>query len=437
MSFFSVTPVASKVEASKVDETYQYWRVHLMISMYLGYGIFYFTRKSLNFAMPAMLEELGLAHSDFGLLGTLFYITYGLSKFASGIVSDQSKPSYFMGLGLIATGIINVLFGLSSSLMAFVMLWTLNAFFQGWGWPPCAKLLTSWYSRSERGFWWSLWNTCQNVSGALIPISIGFIAVTYGWRYGFIVPGIGAMVVGLYLCFRIKDKPITLGLPPVGEWRKDTLEQYQEAEGKGLHFSEILKVYVLGNKYIWLLCGSYLLVYIVRIAINDWGNLYLTERHHYDLFSANTAVAMFEVGGFLGSLFGGWGSDRFFRGNRAPMNLIFSLGIFISVMALWLTPIDNLVVLSSCFFCIGFFIFGPQMMIGMAAAECSHKDAAGLATGFVGIFGYIGAALASYPLSMIIEQFSWEGFFGVISISSALIGLLILPFLKAQQRNSF
>ncbi len=210
MAFFSVTPVASKVEASKVDEIYQYWRVHLMLSMYLGYGIFYFTRKSLNFAMPAMLEDLGLAHSDFGLLGTLFYITYGLSKFVSGIVSDQSKPSYFMGLGLIATGIINVLFGLSSSLMAFVMLWTLNAFFQGWGWPPCAKLLTSWYSRSERGFWWSLWNTCQNVSGALIPISIGFIAVTYGWRYGFIVPGIGAMVVGLYLCFRIKDIPVII-----------------------------------------------------------------------------------------------------------------------------------------------------------------------------------------------------------------------------------
>ena len=40
-----------------------------------------------------------------------------------------------------------------------------------------------------------------------------------------------------------------------------------------------------------------------------------------------------------------------------------------------------------CFFAIGFFIFGPQMLIGMAA-ECSHKDAAGAATGFVGLFAY-------------------------------------------------
>lgn len=88
--------------------------------------------------------------------------------------------------------------------------------------------------------------------------------------------------------------------------------------------------------------------------------------------------------------------------------------------------------LSGCFFSIGFFVFGPQMMIGMAAAECSHKNVAGTATGFVGLFGYLGAALASYPLALIIERFNWEGFFSVITLSAACIGLLILPFVKAQ-----
>ncbi|MGO2507523.1 MFS transporter family glucose-6-phosphate receptor UhpC [Vibrio hibernica] len=436
MMFFStsakvVTPIQ---DSAQINNTYHYWRMHLMFSMYVGYGVFYFTRKSLNFAMPAMLNDLGLQYSDFGILGTLFYITYGLSKFVSGIVSDQTKPSYFMGLGLIFTGIINLLFGLSSSLTMFATLWTLNAFFQGWGWPPCAKLLTAWYSRSERGFWWSIWNTCHNVSGAIIPISIGFITVTLGWRYGFIIPGCIAIAVGLLLFFRMQDRPVTLGLPPVGEWRDDEIEKQHEAEGIGLRFSQIIQTYILSNKYIWLLGSSYLLVYVVRIAINDWGNLYLTERHGYDLFSANAVVSMFEIGGFFGSIFGGWGSDKFFRGNRAPMNLIFSLGIFISVAALWLTPVNNVVVLSGCFFSIGFFVFGPQMMIGMAAAECSHKDAAGTATGFVGLFGYLGAALASYPLSLIIERFGWEGFFSVITVAAASIGLFILPFLQAQQR---
>ncbi len=48
-----------------------------------------------------------MTRTDIGPLATLFYITYGLSKFFSGIVSDRSNARYFMGVGLIATGVVN------------------------------------------------------------------------------------------------------------------------------------------------------------------------------------------------------------------------------------------------------------------------------------------------------------------------------------------
>lgn len=419
-------------DPKQIDELYKYWRFHIMFTMYAGYALFYFTRKSFNYAMPAMIADLGLDKSDIGLMGTLFYITYGVSKFLSGIVSDRSNPRYFMGIGLVMTGIVNILFGFSSSIVMFTLLWMVNAWFQGWGWPSCSKLLTTWYSRSERGFWWSLWNTAHNVGGALIPLLVGVVTLHYGWRYGFIIPGILAVIVGLFLCWRLRDKPVTLGLPTVGHWRNDTLELAQENEGLGLTSAEILKKYVLNNKYIWLLAFSYVLVYIVRTAINDWGNLYLTEQHHYSLITANAALSLFEVGGFVGSLVAGWGSDKLFDGNRGPMNLIFAIGIFLSVAALWLMPLTGFVLQAGCFFAIGFFVFGPQMLIGMAAAECSHKDSVGAATGFVGLFAYMGAALAGYPLALVMEQYHWAGFFTVISSAAAVVGLLLLPFLKAQ-----
>lgn len=420
-------------DPKQVDEMYRHWRFHIMFTMYIGYAVFYFTRKSFNYALPAMIADLGIDKADIGMIGTLFYITYGCSKFLSGIISDRSNPRYFMGIGLIATGVINILFGFSSSLLVMTSLWVLNAWFQGWGWPPCSKLMTTWYSRSERGLWWSLWSTAHNVGGALIPLLVGFLTLHYSWRYGFIVPGLIAVVIGLVLCWRLRDKPVTLGLPTVGRWRKDSLELAQENEGRGLSHSDILSKYVLSNKYIWLLAFSYVLVYIVRTAVNDWGNLYLTEQHGYSLITANTTLSLFEVGGFVGSLVAGWGSDRLFGGNRGPMNLIFSIGIFLSVAALWLMPITGFVLQAGCFFTIGFFVFGPQMLIGMAAAECSHKNSAGAATGFVGLFAYMGAALAGYPLALVMEYYHWSGFFTVISAAAAVVGLLLLPFLKAQE----
>ncbi|WP_419238232.1 MFS transporter [Photobacterium leiognathi subsp. mandapamensis] len=417
-------------------QRYRYWRIHIMVSMYIGYAVFYLTRKNFSYAMPAIITDLGWDKADIGLMGTLFYLTYGISKFISGIVSDRSNPRYFMGLGLIATGIINILFGLSSSIVALSILWVLNAWFQGWGWPACSKLLTTWYSRSERGGWWSVWNTAHNLGGAMIPIIVGYTVLHYGWRYSFFIPGVIAVIVGCLLCWRLRDKPTTMGLPSIGHWRKDYLEIAHENTGKGLSQNQILTRYVLSNKYIWLLGLSYILVYIVRTAINDWGNLYLTEQYGYSLITANSALSLFEIGGFLGSLVAGWGSDKIFSGNRGPMILLFSMGIFLSVAALWLMPIASFALQAVCLFAIGFFVFGPQMLIGMAAAECSHKDSVGAATGFVGLFAYMGAALAGYPLAIITQHFHWTGFFVVISVAAAAIGLLLLPFLKAQYNET-
>ena len=302
----------------EIDARYRYWRRHILLTIWLGYALFYFTRKSFNSAVPEILANGVLSRSDIGLLATLFYITYGVSKFVSGIVSDRSNARYFMGIGLIATGIINILFGFSTSLWAFAVLWVLNAFFQGWGSPVCARLLTAWYSRTERGGWWALWNTAHNVGGALIPIVMAASALHYGWRAGMMIAGCMAIVVGIFLCWRLRDRPQALGLPAVGEWRHDALEIAQQQEGAGLTRKEILTKYVLLNPYIWLLSFCYVLVYVVRAAINDWGNLYMSETLGVDLVTANTAVTMFELGGFIGALVAGWGSDKLFNGNRGP-----------------------------------------------------------------------------------------------------------------------
>ena len=127
----------------QVNARYHYWRPRLMAAMVMGYAAFYLTRKSVNYAMPVMQLELGLDKGDIGLLGTLFYLAYGGSKFVSGIVSDRTQARWIMGIGLMMTGVLNVVFTLCHTLPALLIVWTLNGFFQGWGWPPCCQL--AWY----------------------------------------------------------------------------------------------------------------------------------------------------------------------------------------------------------------------------------------------------------------------------------------------------
>ena len=72
------------------------------------------------------------------------------------------------------------------------------------------------------------------------------------------------------------------------------------------------------------------------------------------------------------------------------------------------------------------------MLIGMAAAELSHKKAAGTATGFAGCFAYIGSAVAGAPLGIIIRDRGWEGFFLALTISAAVSVLLFAPLWRVK-----
>lgn len=423
-------------DKERVQTEYKYWRIRILYSMFVGYAFYYFTRKSFTFAMPGLIQDLGFDKSQLGILASVLAITYGISKFASGIIGDRTNPRYMMAFGLILTGICNICFGLSSSLLFFAIFWGLNGWFQGFGWPPCARFLTQWYSHSERGSWWSTWNVSHNVGGFLIPWIAGVALQYFGWRYAMYIPGILCILVGFFLINRLRDTPQSLGLPPIEKYRNDYEDKVVSGgEDKEVSAKTLLMDYVLKNPYIWLLAIAYFFVYIVRTGINDWTALFLVESKGYSSIGANGCVSLFEVGGFFGSLVAGWSSDRLFHAKRGPINVLFALGMLLSIGAFWFIPPGYMLLDSAVMFCIGFSIFGPQMMIGLAAAELSHKKAAATSTGFAGFFAYIGAACAGYPLGTITQSLGWEGFFWALIVCCVISILLLVPMWSVTASN--
>lgn len=426
-------PIEEIADQELVNKQYRYWRIRIFYAMYIGYIFYYFSRKSLVFAMPLMIQNLGMNKAQLGILTSVMAITYGFSKFFSGVLSDKSNPRFFMALGLIITGALNIFFGMSSTVLWFAVFWGLNGWFQGFGWPPCSKLLSHWYSRSERGTWWSFWSTSHNVWAALLPFIAVWSAQALGWRYTMYVPGIICICAGFFLFNRLRDTPQSLGLPEIEKHREkgEISEQESKQMNKQLSVKEILFKYVLSNKYIWILAVSSIFIYMIRTALNDWVTIFLMETRGFGHMSASSTVLWFEIGGGVGMLVAGWLSDRVWGGKRGPAFVVFSLGMFISLLVFWYYPQPSLLWNSYIIGMIGFFLFGPQMLIGLAAAELSHKNATGTATGFAGWFAYIGAAVAGYPLGVAIEKFGWQGFFLMIVACGLLSVLCFLPMWSA------
>ncbi|MEN9654809.1 MAG: hypothetical protein RL235_921 [Chlamydiota bacterium] len=429
LDFIKPPPTIEEIQdQSLVKKNYRYWRLRTFYAMYVGYAFYYFTRKSFTYAIPAMQIELGLSKYEIGLIGSILSLAYGASKFLSGIIGDRSNPRYFMSIGLILTGIFNLCFGLSATWWAFAIFWGLNGIFQGWGWPGCARLLTHWYSQSERGRWWGIWNTAHNLGGAVIPVVMAYATHYFGWRTAMYIPALLAIVVGFFIMDRLRDTPQSLGLPSIEKFRgEEASGQALRDSEKTLSTKEILWTYVLSNRYIWIMAMAYFFIYVIRTAVNDWSMVYLIEEKHYSIPVAGACVFWFEIGGFFGSLMAGWSSDVWFKGKRNPVNVIYTLGIILVLFAFktFATPWP---VFDSLFlFLFGFFIFGPQMLIGMVTAELSHKKAAATATGFAGCFAYLGAACAGGPLGAVMKMWGWESYFLTLLGCSVLSILVMIP----------
>jgi phosphoglycerate transporter family protein len=421
LRIFEPAPPAPPItDPAAVASNYRAWRNRVLLSSIIGYAIFYFVRKNLGVAMPMMEKSLGFSKSDLGLFLTLHGVLYGISKFANGFFADRCNARAFMVIGLLVSAILNVCFGLSSTVVVLGIFWMLNGWFQGMGYPPCARLMTHWFPPKQLATKMSVWNISHSIGAALVVVMCGYLAVI-NWRLCFFVPAGIALVCTCYLWRRLADTPESVGLPEVEGTQAKT------PADKSDDFKQILFKHVLSNKYIWLLSFANFFVYTVRYAVLDWGPTLLTQAKHVELVHAGWMVAAFELSGLVGMLLCGWLTDRVFGGRGIRACFFYMALATISILLFWKGDGQSRLV-NMFFLCAaGFFIYGPQALVGIAAANLATKRAAATAGGLTGLFGYASTLLSGWGLGKLVELYGWDaGFKGMLIVAIIGTGLFAL-----------
>eukprot|EP00899_Mesostigma_viride_P012963 jgi/Mesvir1/21668/Mv04089-RA.1 len=423
----AATPDPSKTPAipsTEVEKKTKYWQVYIFAVMWVGYVVYYFTRGSFTFTAPVLKESLNLSMQDIGRVTSVFPIMYGFSKFASGVLTDAVGARAIFGIGLIISGALNVLFGQFSTLGVLSLVWAANGFFQGFGAPACAKLLTQWYPSNVRGTWWAGWVTANNVGGFTIPLLAGTVTSLYGWRWGMRIPGLIGIVMGVIALLLIRNKPEDVGLPALSDGKAKA----KNAAGQELSMTEVMVKYVLKNKAIWALAISYFFVYVVRQGMVSWSHFYVMQQKGFPNAAAAAAlVSGLELGGLAGGFFSGVLSDKM-EGHRIRVVIGYQIGLLASILAFVLAPAGNAFAIGASVAAVGFFIYGPQMLIGLIGAELSHPMAVATGNGLLGWIAYLGAATAGEPLAILVKNYGWTKFFSFLLGACFIPMLLLAPF---------
>ncbi|MDR1609634.1 MAG: MFS transporter [Holosporales bacterium] len=410
------------------NKVFAYWRFRTLYSIMIGYSAFYIVRQNFSIAIPAICSDLSLTKSDIGIVISIAAIIYGIGKCVFGIIGDRYSARYVMAIGLLMSAIMNIVMGFSSLLPTFAVCWALNFCCQSMGWPPCAKLLTHWYSPTEIGTRWALWNTSHQIGTTVIMSVAPFILMHFGWRYVFFIPGICAIALSVLVFNRLRDTPESLKLPSVekitGLASVAQSEKWNTDEQK-LTYAETIKM-ALCNKFVWYVGLANLFVYICRMTFLNWGPTLLLESKGSSLTGAGFQMVAFDIASMFGGICAGYLSDKIFNGRRGPVSIFCMLAIGVLVALLWLTPTDSHIVSSICMLCIGFLISGPQILIGVAAADFASKRAAATASGFTGTLGYVGTAIAGLGTGFLADTYGW----GAVLASTVIAAIIAAFFLS-------
>ena len=259
---------------------------------------------------------------------------------------------------------------------------------------------------------------------------------TGAWMWSFWIPGLIALVGAVGLFALLRDTPKSVGLPEL-EMTKTALDSGEDDAAARRAYVQKM---VYKNPIIWVLAFANFFVYVVRFSVLDWGPKFLTEACNMSFEKAAVAVFAFEIMAILGTLVAGWVTDRFFDGRAHRTCLWCMVGAGAAMGGFYMFYLNPGMVADWALIGIlamaGFFVYGPQALIGIAASNQATKKAAATANGLVGIFGYLSTAVSGVGVGWLADKYGWNYvFIGVLIM--AVVGVAVFLTIWNARRDGY
>lgn len=372
--------------------------------IWTSYATYYFGKVNLSIVVPALLvahKELSLY--NVGLVSSAFFFTYALGQFLHGQISEKHNPFIYISVGLILSGIMNLLLGACGGFfMMLLLLESFDGFFQAMGWSSCVRANTLIQSEANREHSATLLGTSYQIGNSVAWLVSAFAVGAWGWEAGFWVAGIILLLRGILLL--ITKPQIKLPKPhKTKDCIQNTLTFPIIMSGIGLCFLNM-----------------------VRYGVVTWIPLYLFQQGKLivaEMGKVGLKVFLIPIAGVLGTLV----YNEIKKVNRDVLSFIFLILLGISFLTLPLTTgLMSLLVLL-----IGsFFTYGPHVfLVSTLPTRFKDKKVIGASTGFIDGMGYIGTVLIGVivPFLIVGKDGGWNNvflFWAILSfITAGVIGI--------------
>ena len=378
----------------------------LILLCFAVYFIAYLGRYSYSSNINCIIDFFGVNKPSAGIVGTFFFIAYGIGQVVNGLLCKKYNPRYAIFLALIVSALTNVAFALAGKehFEFLKYFWFINGFAQSVLWSSIIRLLNEHLPRSGLG---------MAIFVMALPVSFGTFVI-YGlsalisafaisFKAVFVIATVLLAIIAFVWFFAVDKLKLKCLAEKQGETMMEeevkTATNSQNGLDKRFVFTfSVLAIFAIVNN-------------LVKDGLTTWMPVLLKEK--YALTNSLSTfltlfLPLFAVGGSTFAIFL----------NKKMKNYILSCGVlYLAAFALFLGVIFTInlplwIFPLICFILVACSMSGVNNLItNIFPMLYSHKINSGTLAGVLDGFCYVGSAITAYGLGAISDRADWNAVF--------------------------
>lgn len=371
--------------------------------------------------MAEILEKVPFTNAEGGLIGTGFFITYGIGQLFNGVLGDKVQPKNMVFMGVFFSAIINLGMGCSNNFFQMILLWCANGFVQSMTWSPIIRIFAERFPIGYRK------KACVNMASTyviavLLVYSVSALLVKlFSWRAVFFFSAIF-----LLLCS---------GLWWVGLNHTKKFETIEEIEEEGQPDIQTKTMSLKSKNIICLLIfiGSALIMQgILRDGLIAWVPTYITN-----IFCLDTSISIFVTTLLpIINLFGVYVAEfirKKWGKNEAGASFILFLMAVICTGFLLIFNRNLVVTLISFGIVTSCMVGINTMFVSMIPTHFASYGKVSFVSGLLNSCVYIGSSFSTFGIGIMADYIGWNFiilFLCLIAVVGSICCVIAYPYWK-------
>ena len=262
----------------------------LVLILFFTWGTVFLDRMSQLYLAPYFAPEFHLSNQQIGFLASVVAITWALSGYFFGALSDQYGRRRVLIPAVFAFSLLSWISGLAHTFHQLLWIRALMGFAEGPCWSVVTALIEESSPPERRGRNVGLVVSAAALVGlAAAPVLATQVASRFGWRWAFFVAGWPGLVMGILL-WKFVQEP---------EKAPSLVHAQHHGSAAALDYLSILRY-----RNIWLSCLGAAGFMCWLFLLNVFAPLYITDVAHQAPTTAGFLLGATGLGSFfLGFIF--------------------------------------------------------------------------------------------------------------------------------------